>query len=76
MALIQKIADRVALGPDDGQDFRLITVMGTQHAGGNTARRRVEADPEAGEILGVEYAGRADSGDPVFLVTYKLKDTS
>ena len=43
------IRERVALGPDEGQEFRLVEVTGSQHAGAKTAAgyvRRMEAGAE------------------------------
>jgi hypothetical protein len=69
-----EISDRLALGPDEGQEFRLVEVSGTHHAGGKTAAGHVQrTDRNCAEVLTAEYAGRADSGNPVYLVTWRLK---
>ena len=75
--LLLGIAEKVALGPEEGQGYRLVGVSGTQHAGSTTACNYVKRHVRAAQtVVGVEYAGRADNGDQVYLVTYTLRDSA
>jgi hypothetical protein len=72
-----EINERVALGPDEGQEYKLVEVAGTSHAGSKTAAGHVRRTVrDCAEVLHTEYAGRAGSGNQVYLVTYRLSEQS
>lgn len=67
------ISDLLALGPDEGQEMRLVEVHAmADSVGPDTARRYIERQEHSAEVLSVEYAGRGDHGDQVFLVTWRI----
>lgn len=67
-----EIRERMALGPDEGYDFKLVGVSGTNHAGGETARNHViKEGVRRCDVVSAEYAGRDCGGNPVYLVTWK-----
>lgn len=68
------IAERLALGPDDGQGMRLVVSGGTGRGDGHARRWCAAHVPECGEPLAAEWAGRTAGGDPLYLVTYRLHD--
>lgn len=71
----EEIRHRAAIGPGEGKASRLVGVSGTSHGWNNTAiawvRRELGVPKE--NIIAAEYAGRADWGDPVFLVTWRTQ---
>lgn len=67
------ISERLALGPDEGQDMRLVEMHAiADSVGPDAARRHIERHEQPAEVLSVEYAGRGDYGDQVFLVTWRI----
>lgn len=67
-----EITGRMALGPDEGYDFKLVGVRGTGRAGAESARNYViKEGVRRCDVTSAEYAGRDDGGNPVYLVTWK-----
>jgi hypothetical protein len=70
-----EIRERMALGPADGQGMRLVASGGHGRGAEHAARWCTAHVPECGEVLGdPEFAGRADDGSLVFLVTFALHE--
>lgn len=78
MSIKPEIQERLAAGPDEGQDMTLVLV----HTGGdgvspsNVAKNWVKREHNVKweDILDAEFAGRGDNGfDRVYLVTWRLE---
>jgi len=75
MTIKPEIKERLALGPDEGEDMVLVTIRsggdGTpwQTAAAAWVKKRFSVTND--DIVAVEYAGR-DDGKAVMLVTFKV----
>jgi hypothetical protein len=75
VSISQDIAERLALGPDEGQGMRLVESCGVTRGPAHAGRWALQHDPGAAALAREpEYAGRGLHGGLVYLVTYTLRE--